>query len=329
MLDPDELLHDRLLTAGPLIQLSRSEEAGQPSEGLPTELSLSIAEVGFVLTSADPRIGFVLDEPTRRFLAPPSPDSFRFRVSLGRPPEGGTGQRVFDSGGSWTLSREGGDWIFEVFTPLNGKAPMRSARLDPDFSGGEIVLHESYYAGVTGVDPLSFPLAELLVIQRLARSGGVELHACGLIDEGGRGLLFAGRSGDGKTTTAKLWAGRQGVTILSDDRILLRRDGAGFSMHGTPWHGEGMFAANTSAPLSALFLLEHGAANEAVPLGEAEAVSGLLPRCFPPFYDRAGVESVLETLSEMARAVPCYRFPFVPDERAVALARRTAADLCP
>ena len=57
------------------------------------------------------------------------------------------------------------------------------------------------------------------------------------------------------------------------------------------------------------------------------AISGLLQRCFPPFYDRKGVDAILESFSIVAGSIPCFRFPFVPDEAAVEFVRRTVEAL--
>ena len=73
--------------------------------------------------------------------------------------------------------------------------------------------------------PLEYPLDELLLQGLLARGRGAEIHACGIADGSGRGLLFVGQSGAGKTTMARLWEGERGITVLSDDRIILRRVG--------------------------------------------------------------------------------------------------------
>ena len=36
--------------------------------------------------------------------------------------------------------------------------------------------------------------------------------------------LFVGHSGAGKSTTTRLWTAREDVEVLSDDRIIVRRD---------------------------------------------------------------------------------------------------------
>ena len=99
-----------------------------------------------------------------------------------------------------------------------------------------------------------------------------------------------------------------------------------FRLYGTPWHGEGQFAANADAPLSAVFVLERGERSSAVPVWGADAVSLLFARAFPPFYDGEAVDSVLETIASIVEGVPIYRLAFVPDRTAIATALETVGE---
>ncbi len=310
MLHPDRLQHSGLLTVSGSLTLS-----------------LCVGGLGVVIRSQEEKLVLAMDEPSRRFAGDAGREPLELDVSLADLSNVVRRSPIFEGGESWKLSREDSDWIFDFFTPLNGPSPCRRARIDGDFTRGEVVFHEPFARGAGEIDALQFPLAELLLIQRLARVGGLEIHACGIVDEVGRGIILAGRSGDGKTTSARLWAKRPDVTILSDDRIVLRPDAAGFRMYGTPWHGEGAFASSADAALSAVFLLEHGEMNEVKRLSPSEAVASMLPRCFLPFYDRTGVERVLATLDAAAHALSFYRLRFVPNQSAVALVRRTLDSL--
>jgi serine kinase of HPr protein (carbohydrate metabolism regulator) len=83
---------------------------------------------------------------------------------------------------------------------------------------------------------------ELLMVNYLAQERGVIIHGCG-IEKNGKGILFVGESGAGKSTLAKLWDQEDGVDVLSDDRIIVRKKGEQFWMYGTPWHGDAKFAS--------------------------------------------------------------------------------------
>ena len=157
----------------------------------------------------------------------------------------------------------------------------------------------------------------------LCLGSGVLLHACGVSDHG-RGLLFVGSSGAGKSTMADLWKNGEGVTILSDDRVIVREKEGRFWAYGTPWHGDARLCSAESVPLEAIFLIRHGGENSIMRLGEArKAVSSLLVRSFPTFWNAEGMAFTLEFLHRMSQAVPCYDLGFMPDKSVVQLVRST------
>jgi hypothetical protein len=97
-----------------------------------------------------------------------------------------------------------------------------------------------------------------------------------------------------------------------------RQTGAGrMRMYGTPWHGEAMFASPNSAPLTRILVLEHGHGNVLTRLSPSQAVAELFARSFVPMHRHEYVESALEFLQSVAESVPCYRYSFEPDARAV------------
>lgn len=224
---------------------------------------------------------------------------------------------LFHSGGLWSLFAETSGYRFSFLSPLLGATPYKEAWFDPEFRRGRVLLSRRYFDTDSPVYPLEYPLDELLMIHRLSRGEGVEVHAVGITDQAGRGHLFLGHSGAGKSTTARLWLQRPGVKILSDDRIILRsRDGA-IWMHGTPWHGDAGIASPDCSPLSAIYLLEHGDHNEQLPLLPGQAAAELFTRSFVTHHSGEGIRFTLDFLDRVARQVPCSIFRFVPDDSAV------------
>ena len=88
-------------------------------------------------------------------------------------------------------------------------------------------------------------------------------------------------------------------------------------MYGTPWHGEGCFALPQRAPLKRIFILEHGHGNVLTRLTRSQMVGELFARAFVPFHRHEYVENALSFLEQVADSIPCYRYSFEPDERAV------------
>jgi hypothetical protein len=232
---------------------------------------------------------------------------------------------LFHSGGLWSLFGEPSGYRFSFLSPLLGMTPYKEAWMDPEFHSGRVLLSRRYFDTERPVYPLEYPLDELLMIHRLSRGEGVEVHAVGISDENGRGHLFLGHSGAGKSTTARLWLDRPGVRILSDDRIILRERDGQIWMYGTPWHGDAGIASPDCAALSGIYLLEHGCSNERFPLPPGRAAAELFTRSFVTHHSEEGIRFTLEFLDRVARQVPCSIFQFVPDESAVEAICRAGA----
>lgn len=222
---------------------------------------------------------------------------------------------VFDSGSLWRMFAEDSGYRMEFRSSFSGDDPYKIARITP--SGVDLQTRVTEYGNTY---PLQFPLDELLVNAILTKQGGIELHSCGVVDRNGDGYLFAGNSGGGKTTTARLWQD-DAKEILSDDRIILRRENGEWWMYGTPWHGEAEICSASRAPLRRIFLLDKAERNELRPVSQTAAIARLFSCAFPPFYDADGMSAVVGTLAEIVREVPVAAFSFVKDRSAVDFVR--------
>ena len=273
---------------------------------MPTELFLTIADIPVALEWSP---------PISRVKAPVAYQPF---LSSGR---AGTSLRLstadqrmddrikaFESPPIWSLYRSSNGLAFHIYNsyPNLGRTLFiphagRDARLD--FSGSDW-------------DPFSGPTMELLLITVLGGCAGAVLHGCG-IDAGGRGIVFAGESGAGKTTLSRIWSAEKGIEILSDDRVIVRRQNGGFRLYGTPWHGEACFAASGGVPLERIYFIRHGNRNHTRNMPAAGVVRELLKCSFPPFWDAGGMRGALETFDALARAVPCEELFFTPERAAI------------
>lgn len=231
------------------------------------------------------------------------------------------GSPLFDSGSIWQVYEDEGGFRFDFNVPLLGKRPYRRLLVDDKFREATLQMSEECFREVPyPPDPLEYPLDELLIMHRLTQEKAIELHGCGIVTSGGVGNLFVGHSEAGKSTTTRLWTSREAVEVLSDDRIIVRLDRFSptrMPMYGTPWHGEAMYASPSSAPLSRIFVLEHGYGNVLTRLTPSQAVSELFARSFVPFYRHEYVDSALAFLQAVVETVPVYRYAFEPDQRAV------------
>jgi hypothetical protein len=245
--------------------------------------------------------------------------------------EPATEPAAFDSGSVWRLYDDKGGFCFDFQTPVLGNLPYKRLVIDQQFCRAELLVNGQYFGDAGPVVPLDYPLDELLIMHRLTQEKAIELHGTGIVRPNGEANLFVGHSGAGKSTTTRLWTATEDVEVLSDDRIIVRRDekqqiprfarndkrAYKMRMYGTPWHGEAMFASPNSAPLSRIFVLEHGHGNVITPLSSSQAVAELFARSFVPFHRHEYVDSALVFLEELVDAVPVYRYAFEPDQRSV------------
>jgi hypothetical protein len=271
---------------------------------------------GLTLALRDPRPRAPGPPPSHRPFRVERGGDIRIEVAEADPPSSEGLEVAFDSGGVWRAFRHDGGLLYE-FRALRLEGQVYKAlAIDAALRRGTLYLPPDS-AHLLPRWALDYPLDELLFQHRLAREGAVEVHGCGVVWKG-RTLLFCGQSGAGKSTTARLWKRHaRGARLLSDDRVVLRPGARGVRAHGTPWHGDGGFASPASAPLGALFFLEHAKANRLRPLSAAEAAARLFARSFPPPWDVEGVEGALDACADAAAKAPAFVLAFRPDRTAV------------
>jgi len=192
---------------------------------------------------------------------------------------------------------EAGDWLLK-------RGDFR-ARWNPETKKGRIRQSCNPYA----IDSVLRIVHSLI----LAKQGGFLVHAASAI-RGGKGFIFSGVSGAGKTTISRL--APPDVTLLTDEISYVRREGNQYIACGTPFAGElARVGANESAPLSALFFLEKGPKNSIEPIAPTEAIQRLMRNILFFANDPELVKLVFQSACEFASVVPMHRLVFVPDCR--------------
>lgn len=217
--------------------------------------------------------------------------------------------------GAWHFEEQDGEACLmganpagEVMWRMTGRAPFEQLRFDWHPAAFEAMYRNEAY-GAFGI------VAILALVLRLLPLGGLVLHGSAQVIDGA-GILCTGPSGRGKSTISRLFD-QCGRTVLTDERPILRRDGAGFRVYGSPWPSSGGFVSNESAPLKKIYFIEHGPAQEILPLTPREAVLRLLDVALVPWMDPAFFDPMIQTLEAVIREVPVALLRFCPDVSAV------------
>jgi hypothetical protein len=147
----------------------------------------------------------------------------------------------------------------------------------------------------------------------LAPQSGFLLHASSAV-RNGRGFLFSGVSGAGKTTIARL--APPDAVVLTDEISYVRRTDSGYVACGTPFAGElARIGANLTAPLGALYFLVQGPENAIEPVDPVRAAQMLLRNILFFAHDESLVEMVFQSALDFTAAVPVHNLVFTPDAR--------------
>lgn len=266
------------------------------------------------LEVSGPRLAFVVPDET--------PPSAEIRCRVGEVQCSG-GPTLFRAGEAWSARRlpDGREEICFGLDNASLTSPWCRIEHDAALASVDFTLAPSF-----GGDALSvgFPTDEYVMARRLARGGGLLLHASSLVQDG-VAYLFVGHSGAGKSTTA-MNAVSAGAEVLSDDRTIVTLDAdGGATAHGTPWHGSYRRATNASAPLAGIFVLVQDSEDSVVPVGAVRAVGELFVRLVHPTSSAGEVEATLDTLERLVGAVPVAELRQRPTPAGYALAREFAS----
>jgi hypothetical protein len=75
-------------------------------------------------------------------------------------------QKIFDSGGVWSMYGWQGKYIFTFSSPVYNPSLYKMAIFDPDFARGEVYIRRHDVNHLGSFDPLEYPLDELLRAER-------------------------------------------------------------------------------------------------------------------------------------------------------------------
>ena len=217
-----------------------------------------------------------------------------------------------------SLYRKADGAIASRTRPLPGKSEAMELSMNPDFTAATLLL-----AGTDDVFAFNNALM-LLYTFASARMGALEMHSSVVVN-GGKGYLFLGKSGTGKSTHSSLWLRHiEGSWLLNDDNPVLRlMPGGEVRVFGSPWSGKTPCYKALSAPAGAVVRLSQAPYNKIEKLVGVRAYASIMASAssFRPFSQLA--DCWHQTIEAMVKVVPCYHLECLPDRDAAMLCFNT------
>ena len=161
----------------------------------------------------------------------------------------------------------------------------------------------------------------LMILFTLATAGkGTLLFHAAVVSQSGKGYLFLGTSGTGKSTHAQLWLEHiEGTELVNDDNPVVR-DGV---VYGSPWSGKTPCYRNVSVPIGGIVMLSQAPYNKIRRLSGIEAYVDLAESVGGKIWDSRIAEGQHQTENTLVSTIPMWHLECLPDEAAARMCHDT------
>ena len=121
----------------------------------------------------------------------------------------------------------------------------------------------------------------------------------------GEGYVFTALSGTGKSTHTRNWCKYFGdrVTMINDDKPIIRKMNGKFYVCGTPWMGKSDIGCNMTAPLKAVYVLQRGEENRAEKVSAGAVLKQLIEATLLP-RTKEDMQKQLSLFNELFTQIP-------------------------
>lgn len=148
---------------------------------------------------------------------------------------------------------------------------------------------------------------------------GFQLHSCA-VGLDGKAYLFSAPSGTGKSTHGERWCRMFGAIPINDDKPLLRRTEAGWTVYGTPWSGKHDLSTPGGIPLGGVAFLFRGEENAIWPMEPAVAVPAAISQSLR-YLNHGQMDKQLALLDRLLQEVPVWHLTCRNDDASAEVSR--------
>lgn len=164
----------------------------------------------------------------------------------------------------------------------------------------------------------------LMLMYAFASAGmGTLLVHASVIKNSGKGFLFLGKSGTGKSTHSNLWLKHiEGSELLNDDNPVVRIDNSGAIVYGSPWSGKTPCYKNDSVQIAAFVQIKQEPENHIKRNLPLQAFAVLLPSMSAMKWDKHIYGNICDSVGRLIERVPLYTLGCRPDQEAAEVCYR-------
>jgi len=209
-----------------------------------------------------------------------------------------------------------GNWLVESAPIL--EAPVQLFLfIDKSFTTAQFHVLGDYRFAVNSVMMLLYALSTACM-GTLLMHASVTMHA-------GKGYLFLGKSGTGKSTHSQLWINNiDGCELLNDDNPVLKVENDGsVRVYGSPWSGKTPCYRNLDVPVGAIVDLHQAKKNEIKRLPLFESYVAVYASFSGYRFIKDLSDGFHATNEKIVTTVPCYSLNCLPDAEAAWLCFNT------
>lgn len=172
-------------------------------------------------------------------------------------------------------------------------------RVDRDYKRAYVFVHDEL--------ALKHALINLYSSFIVYHHWGLLIHSSCVIEKG-QAHIFAGQSGAGKSTAARLSYPRE---LLSDEAAIVKIDTKGTNVFDSPFRSEEVsHGFNESRPLASIQLLVQARQNQRIRLSKSDALLHLIDKVFYWPHSSDETSRIIGFLKILVNAVPVYELHF-------------------
>lgn len=188
-----------------------------------------------------------------------------------------------------------------------------------DFRQGVVALRGSDWARHFAVNN-----SMMLLYAFAAADHHTLLFHSSVIQNNGKGYLFLGKSGTGKSTHSSLWLKHiPNSELMNDDNPVVVAHEDSVIVYGSPWSGKTPCYRNISAPVGAFVRIRQEKKNHIERDNTLQAFASLLPSVSSMKWDDRVYDGICDTIARLIERVPCYTLGCLPDKEAAELCHTT------